>query len=109
MSKYRDFAAQREAIERQMNDDIAFLQSQRTEANADEIDRAIQVAKDKAKDALKAITDEENKALVGQDNTFIKMLFGDISQMGFSELSQLIEQARQLRDYLSGNGTKERV
>ena len=109
LSKYRDFAAQREAIERQMNDDIAFLQSQRTEANADEIDRAIQVAKDKAKDALKAITDEENKALAGQDNTFIKMLFGDISQMGFSELSQLIEQARQLRDYLSGNGTKEGI
>ena len=109
LSKYRDFAAQREAIERQMNDDIAFLQSQRTEANADEIDRAIQVAKDKAKDALKAITDEENKALAGQDNTFIKMLFGDISQMGFSEISQLIEQARQLRDYLSGNGTKEGI
>lgn len=109
LSKYRDFAAQREAIERQMNDDIAFLQSQRTEANADEIDRAIQVAKDKAKEGIQAIKDEENKALAGQDNTFLKMLFGDISQMGFSKLSQLIEQARQLRDYLSGNGTKEGI
>ena len=109
LSKYRDFAAQREAIERQMNDDITFLQSQRTEANADEIDRAIQVAKDKAKEAIKAITDEENKALAGQDNTFIKMLFGDVSQMGFSELTKLIEQARQLMDYLSGNGSKEGI
>lgn len=109
LAKYRDFSAQREAIEQQMNDDISFLQKQRTEANSDEIDRAIQVAKDKAKEAIQAVTDEENKALAGQDNTFLKMLFGDISQMGFSELSGLIKQAKQLRDYLSGYGSKEGV
>lgn len=109
LAKYRDFAAQREAIEQQMNDDISFLQKQRTEANSDEIDRAIQVAKDKAKEAIQAVIDEENKALAGQDNTFLKMLFGDISQMGFSQLSTLIAQARQLRDYLSGNGNKDGI
>ena len=58
---------------------------------------------------LEAIKDEENKVLAGQDNTFLKMLFGDISQMGFSQLSTLIEQARQLRDYLSGNGNKDGI
>ena len=67
------------------------------------------LAKDKAKEAIQAVTDEENKALAGQDNTFLKMLFGDISQMGFSELSGLIAQAKQLRDYLSGNGNKEGI
>lgn len=109
LTKYRDFAAQRKAIELQMSDDISFLQKQRTEANSNEIDRAIQVAKDKAKEAIQAVTDEENKALAGQDNTFLKMLFGDISQMGFSELSGLIKQAKQLRDYLSGHGSKEGI
>lgn len=109
LAKYRDFAGQREVIEKQMNDDIAFLQSQRTEANSDEIDRAIKVAKDKAKEAVQAVTDEENKALAGQDNTFLKMLFGDVSQMAFSDLSDLIAQARQLRDYLSGKGDKEGI
>lgn len=109
LAKYRDFAAQREAIEQQMNDDISFLQKQRTESNADEIDRAIQVAKDKAKESIQAIKEEENKALLGQNNTFLKMLFGDISQMGFSQLSTLIGQARQLRDYLSGNGNKDGI
>lgn len=109
LAKYRDFAGQREVIEKQMNDDIAFLQSQRTEANSDEIDRAIKVAKDKAKEAVQAVTDEENKALAGQDNTFLKMLFGDVSQMAFSDLSDLIAQARQLRDYLSGNGDKNGI
>ena len=109
LAKYRDFAGQREVIEKQMNDDITFLQSQRTEANSDEIDRAIKVAKDKAKEAVQAVTDEENKALAGQDNTFLKMLFGDVSQMAFSDLSDLIAQARQLRDYLSGKGDKEGI
>ena len=109
LAKYRDFAAQREAIEQQMNDDISFLQKQRTEANADEIDRAIQVAKYKAREAVKAVTDEENKTLAGQDNAFLKMLFGDVSQMAFSDLSGLISQARQLQDYLSGNGNKEGI
>ena len=109
LAQYRDFAAQRKAIERQFNEDISFLQKQRTDANSDEIDRAIQVAKDKMKEAVKAITDEENKALAGQDNTFLKMLFGDVSQMGFSQLSGLIGQARTLRDYLSGKGEKEGI
>lgn len=109
LTKYRDFAAQRKAIELQMSDDISFLQKQRTEANSDEIDRAIQVARDKAKEAIQAVTDEENKALAGQDNTFLKMLFGDISQMGFSELSGLIKQAKQLQDYLSGKGDKDGI
>lgn len=109
LAQYRDFAAQRKAIERQFNEDISFLQKQRTDANSDEIDRAIQVAKDKMKEAVKAITDEENKALAGQENTFLKMLFGDVSQMGFSQLSGLIGQARTLRDYLSGKGDKEGI
>lgn len=106
LAQYRDFAAQRKAIERQFNEDISFLQKQRTDANSDEIDRAIQVAKGKMKEAVKAINDEENKVLAGQDNTFLKMLFGDVSQMGFSQLSGLIGQARTLRDYLSGKGDK---
>lgn len=75
------------AIEKQMNDDIFFLRRQRTESNAEEIDRAIQVAKDKAKESIQAVTDEENKALANQDNDFLRMLFGDVSQMAFSDLS----------------------
>ena len=109
IAKYRDFAAQRTAIEKQMNDDIFFLRRQRTESNAEEIDRAIQVAKDKAKESIQAVTDEENKALANQDNDFLRMLFGDVSQMAFSDLSELLKQARQLRSYLSGKDNKEGI
>ena len=109
LAKYRDFAAQRTAIEKQMNDDISFLRSQRTESNTEEIDRAIQVAKDKAKESIQAVIDEENKALANQDNDFLRMLFGDVSQMALSDLSELLKQARQLRSYLSGKGDKEGI
>lgn len=37
------------------------------------------------------------------------MLFGDVSQMAFSDLSELLKQARQLRSYLSGKDNKEGI
>lgn len=104
LTKYQDFATRRKTIEEQFNNDIAALNAKRTDENGEEIDRAVKVAKDKMKEALKSITEEENKTLANQDNTFLKRLFGDVSEMGFSDLSKLIEQARQLRSYLSGNG-----
>lgn len=104
LTKYQDFATRRKAVEEQFNNDIAVLNSERTEKNSEEIERAIKVANDKKKKALKLITDEESQTLANQDNDFLKRLFGDVSEMGFSDLSKLIEQARQLRSYLSGNG-----
>ena len=65
--------------------------------------------KDKAKESIQAVTDEENKALANQDNDFLRMLFGDVSQMAFSDLSELLKQARQLRSYLSGKDNKEGI
>lgn len=109
LEKYRDFDARRTAIEEDGNAEIAFLQSQRTDKNGEEIDRAIRVAKDKIKKGIKEINDEERRELAGQDNAFIKQLFGDVSQMGFNDLTKLIEQARQLRSYLSGEGTAEGI
>ena len=102
--KYQDFATRRKTVEKQFNNDIAILNAKRTDENGEEIDRSVKVANDKMKEALKSITEEENKALANQDNTFLKRLFGDVSEMGFSDLSKLIEQARLLRSYLSGNG-----
>lgn len=64
LAQYRDFAAQRKAIERQFNEDISFLQKQRTDANSDEIDRAIQVAKGKGdKGGMTFISPEQLKAI----------------------------------------------
>lgn len=103
LEKYRDYDAQRAAIEKQGNEEIAYLQTQRTDANAEEIDRAIKVAQDKIKEGTQQINDTQAEAAT-KDNDFFKLLFGDVSSMSFGALQNLISQAKQLREYLSGNG-----
>lgn len=106
LEKYRDYDAQRTAIEKEGNEEIAYLQEKRTDANAEEIDRAIAVAKQKMKEGVQAITDTE-ASKTAEDNPFLKNLFGDISQMAFKDLQNLIEQAKQVQSYLSGSGDSE--
>lgn len=106
LEKYRDYDAQRTAIEKQGNDEIAYLQSKRTDANAEEIDRAIKVAQDKIKEGVQQINDTQAGA-TSKDNSFLKNLFGDVSQMAFTDLQNLIDQAKQVRSYLSGTGNEE--
>lgn len=108
LEKYRDYDAQRTAIEVQGNKDIAALQSQRTDTNAEEIDRAIKVAQDKIKEGIQQINDTE-AAAASKDNDFFKLLYGDVSSMSFGTLENLISQARQLREYLSGNGDSKGI
>lgn len=103
LEKYRDYEARRVALKKQGNSDIAKLEAERTQENADEIDRAIEVAKEKIKQGIQAINDEE-AAGVAKDNDFLKKLFGDYSSMSFDSLQNLISQAKQLRAYLSGTG-----
>lgn len=106
LSNYQDFAAQREAIEKQFNDDIAYLQSQRTEENAENIDRAIKVAKEKRKEALKELSDEEARLLTGNSG-FFSRLFSDSSAMTRASLKKVIREAKELTDYLNGFSNKK--
>ena len=108
LEKYRDFDAQRTAIEKQGNEEIAYLQSQRTDVNAEEIDQAITVAKEKIKEGIQKINDAQAGA-TSKDNSFLKNLFGDTSQMAFKDLQNLIGQAKQLQSYLSGNGDSKGI
>jgi hypothetical protein len=101
--KYRDYEAQRAAIKKQGDDDIAKLEAERTEANSAEIDRAIAVAREKVKQGIQSVNDAEADS-ISKDNDFFKKLFGDYSSMSFDSLQKLISQAKQLRAYLSGKG-----
>ena len=103
LTKYRDYEAQRAAIKKQGDDDIAKLEAERTEANSAEIDRAIAVAREKVKQGIQSVNDAEADS-ISRDNDFFKKLFGDYSSMSFDSLQKLISQAKQLRTYLSGKG-----
>ena len=103
LTKYRDYEAQRAAIKKQGDNDIAKLEAERTEANSAEIDRAIAVAREKVKQGIQSVNDAEADS-ISKDNDFFKKLFGDYSSMSFDSLQKLISQAKQLRAYLSGKG-----
>lgn len=108
LGQYQDYAAQREAIERKYNEDISALRSQLGGSSDEQINRAIQVAEvSKQKDLSRVDAAEASEAF--KDNDFLKRLFGDYSSMSFKALQDLIAQARQLREYLSGNGSAEGI
>lgn len=108
LGQYQDYAAQREAIERKYNEDISALRSQLGGDSDEQINRAIQVAEvSKQKDLSRVDAAEALEAF--KDNDFLKRLFGDYSSMSFKALQDLIAQARQLREYLSGNGSAEGI
>lgn len=106
LGKYQDYEAQRSTIKRQGDADIAALEAARTAENVDEIDRAIEVAREKVRQGIQAINDEEARSMA-QDNDFLRNLFGDYSSMSLDALQGLIAQSRKLRDYLNGKGTAE--
>lgn len=106
LGKYQDYEAQRSTIKRQGDADIAALEAARTAENGDEIDRAIEVAREKVRQGIQAINDEEARSMT-QDNDFLRNLFGDYSSMSLDALQDLIAQARKLRAYLNGKGTAE--
>lgn len=108
LAKYRDFEAQRAAIKAQGDADIAALEAQRTEANSQEIDRAIAVARQKIEEGIRTVNDAE-AAGISKDNGFLKQLFGDYSSMSFDKLRDLITQAKQLQSYLNGKGSAEGI
>lgn len=106
LGKYQDYEAQRSAIKRHGDADIASLEAARTAENGDEIDRAIVVAREKMRQGIQAINDEEARSMA-QDNDFLRNLFGDYSSMSLDALQGLIAQARKLRAYLNGKDTAE--
>lgn len=108
LAKYRDFEAQRTEIRRQGNEDIAALEEQRTEANSEQIDRAIAVARQKIEEGIRSVNDAE-AASISKDNGFLKQLFGDYSSLSFDKLRELIAQAKELQAYLNGKGSAEGI
>lgn len=72
------------------------------------INRAI-VEAERVRERELGKVDAAEAASAFRDNDFLKRLFGDYSSMSFGKLQELIAQAKQLRGYLSGNGSAEGI
>ena len=93
--KYQDYDAQRIAIEKQGNEEIAFLQSQRTDANAEEIDRAIEVANDRMRESLSDMDIEINKKTA----TF-SLLFSEMKDRSVKDMRSIANEAQKALEYV---------
>lgn len=96
VKKYADYTTQRQLLEKQYDDDIAALMSTRTSANAETIDRAIaevQRQKDSALADLD-VTMQSSTSLWGQ-------LFDDLAHRTNAELRAIIDNAREVLEYVS--------
>lgn len=89
LKQYQDYATKRLEIEKKYNDDIAYLTSQRTEANKAAIDAAVaEAAKGKQK-ALSELSLDELK-----DTDMWTKMFGDLDKMALPSLEELLKQAK---------------
>lgn len=87
---YQDYAAKRLAIEQQYNADVAYLISQRTDANKAAIDAAVAEAGKGKQKALSDLSMDELK-----DSDLWRKIFGDLDKMALPSLEGLLKQAKE--------------
>lgn len=102
LDKYKDYAKQREDIERQYNEDVKFLQSQRNEENAKQIDSALKEADKKRKESLYKINLEELK-----ENIDWTSVFGNLDRVATEALSGIKDKLQQYLQDAAGTISKE--
>lgn len=88
---YQDYATKRLAVEQKYNDDVAYLISQRTDANKTAIDAAVAEAANGKKKALSELSMDELK-----DTDMWSKMFGDLDKMALPSLEGLLQQAREV-------------
>lgn len=91
LRQYQDHTAKRLELEKKYNEDVAYLTAQRTEANAEAIDAAIEEARRTLKKNLSDLSMEELKGSGLWDR-----LFGDLDRMATPSLEALLKQAREV-------------
>lgn len=91
LDKYKDYGTQRLEIEKKLNDDIKYLESQRTEENSQQIDAAIVEARKKTEKELSNISFAEFK-----DSDLWSKMFSDLEKMALPTLQNILEQAKKV-------------
>ena len=96
VKKYADYTTRRQLLEKQYDDDIDALMSTRTSANADIVDRAIAEVRRQKDSALADldVTMQSSTSLWGQ-------LFDDLAHRTNAELRAIIDNAREVLEYVS--------
>jgi tape measure domain-containing protein len=95
LKQYSDFNKQREDLEKQYNEDVKYLQSNRNEQNANKIERTIAERTKQYKNSLKQINDAEFSEAQQHSSLFIR-LFSESAQLSKKQLQEVIEETKRL-------------
>ena len=89
LEEYKGFNEKRLALDNQYYEDIAILEQQRNEANADAVDEAIKMRKAKYGEDLANLEDS-----VFKSKDFYKRLFGEIRDLSNKEIKLIIAESK---------------
>ncbi|MFJ1424971.1 hypothetical protein ACILD6_00110 [Capnocytophaga canimorsus] len=89
LEEYKGFNEKRLTIDYQYYDDLAILEQQRNEANANAVDEAIKVRKAKYEEDLANLEDS-----VFKSKDFYKRLFGEIRELSNKEIKLIIAESK---------------
>lgn len=100
LERYKNFDAQRKVIDKKYNDDVEFLQQQRTEANAKEIDAAIKKAEELRNKELQLISEAEASDMQKTSSLLVD-LFGEASEKSVSEINRITTAIQEMLSYIA--------
>lgn len=99
LSRFRDFASKRKAIEKAYTDDITKLRSKQNVSNYSEIEHAVEEAGRQRTQALLLIDEEEAEATRSVTSALVR-LYEDAADKSSSELKRIIAETEALIKYV---------
>lgn len=98
LDKYKDYARQKEELERQYTDEIATLTQRRTDANKAEVDAAISEARKRHKEEAAGLDFEAFKKSID-----FSEVFGNLNRLSDQALTELIQKMKEFRSEAATN------
>ncbi len=98
LDKYKDYARQKEELERQYTDEIATLTQKRTDANKAEVDAAITEARKRHKEEAAGLDFEAFKKSID-----FSEVFGNLNRLSDQALTELIQKMKEFRSEAATN------
>ncbi|MDY6122084.1 MAG: hypothetical protein SPI72_03285 [Porphyromonas sp.] len=104
LSRFRDFASKRKAIEEAYTNDVAKLRSKQNVSNYSEIEHAVAEASRQRTQAILSIDSEEAEATQGLTSAIVR-LYEDAADKSIVEIRHIIAESEELIQYIKATSS----